>query len=57
MTSYPRIPRNPDVFEIEEPENLDGIEEPLDFDVDVDAVEAIAEEEIDEFSEPGSRVL
>ena len=42
----------PDVFEIEEPENLDGIEEPLDFDVDVDAVEAIAEEEIDEFSEP-----
>lgn len=41
----------PDVFEIEEPENLDGIE-PLDFDVDVDAVEAIAEEEIDEFSEP-----
>lgn len=52
MTSYPRIPRNPDVFEIEEPENLDGIEEPLDFDVDVDAVEAIAEEEIDEFSEP-----
>ena len=42
----------PDVFEIEEPENLDGIEEPLDFDVGVDAVEAIAEEEIDEFSEP-----
>ena len=42
----------PDAFEIEEPENLDGIEEPLDFDVDVDAVEAIAEEEIDEFSEP-----
>ena len=42
----------PDVFEREEPENLDGIEEPLDFDVDVDAVEAIAEEEIDEFSEP-----
>ncbi len=42
----------PDVFEIEEPENLDGIEEPIDFDVDVDAVTAIPEEEIDDFSEP-----
>ena len=36
-----------DVFEIEEPENLEGIEEPLDFDldVDVDDVDAIPNED------------
>lgn len=46
---------DPDVFEIEEPENLDGIEEPLDFDVDVDTVDEISEEEIDDFSESVSQ--
>jgi len=45
-------PEDPDVFEIEEPENLDGIEVPLDFDVNVDDVDTIPEEEIDDFSQP-----
>lgn len=42
-----------DDFEIEEPENLDNIEEPLDFDVDmdVDNVDIITDSEVDSYTE------
>lgn len=39
----------PDVFEIEEPENLEAIDDNIDF--DVDAVDAIPEQNIDDFPE------